>query len=72
MTTPNGRAEIEAMFGNPANPDGTANQAWQSSNIQKIAPQDDWRLFYQDYPSGTSVRDKYASPAGGHFCRSHG
>jgi hypothetical protein len=48
MTTPNGRPEIEAMFGNPANSNGTLNAAWEAVNIQKIAPPDGWRLFYQD------------------------
>lgn len=47
MTTPNGRAEIEAMFGNPANADGTLNEAWESANTRKGAPPDNWQLFYQ-------------------------
>jgi hypothetical protein len=48
MRTPNGRAEIEAMFGNPANADGTLNEAWEGQNIRKIAPPDGWQLFYQE------------------------
>jgi hypothetical protein len=47
MKTPNGRAEIEQMFGNPANSDGTLNEAWEDTNIRKIAPPDGWQLFYQ-------------------------
>ena len=47
MKTPNGRAEIEAMFGNPANSDGTLNEAWEGANIRKVAPPDGWRLYYQ-------------------------
>lgn len=47
MKTPNGRAEIEAMFGNPANSDGTLNEAWEGANIRRVAPPDGWRLFYQ-------------------------
>jgi hypothetical protein len=47
MKTPNGRAEIEAIFGNPANSDGTLNEAWEGANIRKVAPPDQWRLFYQ-------------------------
>ncbi len=47
MKTPNGRAEIEAMFGNPANSDGTLNEAWEGDNIRKVSPPDGWRLFYQ-------------------------
>jgi hypothetical protein len=47
MKTPKGRAEIEAVFGNPANADGTPNAAWESANIRKVAPPDGWRLFYQ-------------------------
>ncbi|HXB22724.1 MAG TPA: M15 family metallopeptidase [Candidatus Solibacter sp.] len=49
MTTPNGRPEIEAMFGNPANSNGALNAAWEAVNIQKIAPPEGWRLFYQDH-----------------------
>jgi hypothetical protein len=52
LTTPHGRAEIEAMFGNPANKDGTLNEAWEGANIRKIAPPDKWRLFYQDDERG--------------------
>jgi hypothetical protein len=37
MDTPNGRKEIEEMFGNPANDDGTPNEAWEGANIRKIA-----------------------------------
>jgi hypothetical protein len=47
MKTPNGRAEIAATFGNPANSDGTLNEAWEGANIRKVAPPDNWRLFYQ-------------------------
>jgi hypothetical protein len=47
MKIPNGRAEIEAMFGNPANSDGTLNEAWEGANIRRVAPPDGWRLFYQ-------------------------
>jgi hypothetical protein len=47
MKTPNGRAEIEAMFGNPANADGTLNEAWEGANIRKVAPPDNWQLFFQ-------------------------
>lgn len=35
------------MFGNPANSDGTLNEAWEGENIRKIAPPDGWQLFYQ-------------------------
>ena len=47
MQTPNGRQEIEAMFGNPANSDGTLNEAWEGANIRKVAPPDGWQLYYQ-------------------------
>jgi hypothetical protein len=47
MNTPNGRAEIIAMFGNPANSDGTLNEAWEGANIRKVAPPDGWQLFFQ-------------------------
>ena len=46
MNTPNGRAEIEAMFGNPANSNGTLNEAWEGANIRKVPPPDGWQLFY--------------------------
>ena len=48
MDTPNGRKEIEEMFGNPANDDGTLNEAWEGANIRKIAPPDGWQLYYKD------------------------
>ena len=47
MNPPNGRAEIETVFGNPANRDGTLNEAWEGENIRKIAPPDGWVLYYQ-------------------------
>ena len=47
MNTPKGRAQIEEMFGNPANSDGTLNEAWEGANIRKVAPPDGWHLFYQ-------------------------
>jgi hypothetical protein len=52
MKPPNGRKEIEAMFGNPANADGTLNEAWEGANIRKIAPPDGWQLYYQDDKRG--------------------
>jgi D-alanyl-D-alanine carboxypeptidase-like protein len=52
MKTPHGRKEIQAMFGDPANRDGTLNEAWEGNNIRKIAPPDKWRLFYQDDKRG--------------------
>ena len=52
ISTPNGRREIEEMFGNPANLDGTLNEAWEGSSIRKIAPPDKWRLYYQDDQRG--------------------
>lgn len=48
METPNGRKEIQNMFGNPAKSDGTLNAAWEGANIRKVAPPDGWQLFYQD------------------------
>ena len=47
METPNGRKEIEAMFGNPANSNGKLNEAWEGENIRKVPPPDGWRLYYQ-------------------------
>jgi hypothetical protein len=47
MKTPNGREEVEALFGNPANADGTLNEAWEGASIRKIAPPDGWQLYYQ-------------------------
>jgi hypothetical protein len=32
MKTPNGRKEIEAMFGNPSNHDGSLNEAWANKS----------------------------------------
>jgi hypothetical protein len=52
LKTPNGRAEIAAMFGNPANVNGTLNQAWEHANIVLVAPPN-WKLYYQN--SATSI-----------------
>jgi D-alanyl-D-alanine carboxypeptidase len=52
MSTPNGRDEIEEMFGNPANNDGTLNDHWFDQHIAKIAPPDGWQLYYQDDKKG--------------------
>jgi len=32
LKKPNGPAEVEEMFGNPANSDGTVNEAWKGKN----------------------------------------
>lgn len=48
MNTPNGRAEIEAMFGNPAKANGRLNEAWEGANIRRVPPPDGWQFFYQD------------------------
>jgi hypothetical protein len=47
METPIGRKAIEDLFGNPANSDGTLNEAWEGANIRKVAPPDGWQLYYQ-------------------------
>jgi len=47
METPHGRKEIEQVFGNPANSDGTLNEAWEGANIRKVPPPDGWLLYYQ-------------------------
>ena len=47
MKPPHGRAEIEEVFGNPANSDGTLNEAWEGEHIRKIPPPDGWILFFQ-------------------------
>lgn len=48
MNPPNDRPAIEAIFGNPANPDGTPNPAWERANIVLVPPPPGWRLYYQD------------------------
>ena len=48
MNTPNGYEEIEALFGKPANGDGTLNEAWEGENIRKVPPPDGWLLYYQE------------------------
>jgi D-alanyl-D-alanine carboxypeptidase-like protein len=55
MDTPNGRAEIEAVFGNPANGDGTLNEAWEDQNIIRVKPPEGWVLFYQEDDKLTPV-----------------
>ncbi len=47
MNTPNGYAEIDALFGNPSNPDGSLNKAWQHANIISVPPPAGWQLYYQ-------------------------
>lgn len=55
MKTPNGRKEIEALFGNPAGSNGQVNPHWEDQNIRKIAPPDGWQLYYQDGSTLTPV-----------------
>jgi D-alanyl-D-alanine carboxypeptidase len=52
MKTPNGRKEIQELFGNPVNKDGTLNEAWEGQNIRKVPPPDGWQLYYQDDEKG--------------------
>lgn len=47
MKAPRGREGIENIFGNPANGDGTLNEAWEGENIRKVPPPDGWQLYYQ-------------------------
>lgn len=48
LQPPNGRAEIEKMFGDPANADGTLNEHWEEQNILRVPPPAPWQLYYQD------------------------
>lgn len=48
IKTPNGYEEINSLFGNPANIDGTLNKAWESANIIIVAPPAGWQLYYQN------------------------
>ena len=48
MKTPNGRTEIQAVFGNPAKANGNLNEAWEAANIRRVPPPGAWELFYQD------------------------
>jgi hypothetical protein len=50
MNTPNGYNQIRQMFGNPANDDGSLNQAWYHANIITVPPPPGWRLYYQNAP----------------------
>jgi D-alanyl-D-alanine carboxypeptidase-like protein len=52
MKTPNGRKEIEEMFGNPANRDGTLNKVWEKDHIELVTPPSGWQLYYQDDKKG--------------------
>lgn len=47
---PNGYTEINAVFGNPANTNGSLNHAWQAANIAPVTPPPGWQLYYQDHP----------------------
>lgn len=46
MKTPHGYNEINALFGFPANPDGTLNKAWEHANIIAVKPPPGWKLFF--------------------------
>lgn len=48
MKTPNGRAEITAVFGNPAKSSGMLNEAWEAEYIRRVPPPNGWQLYYQD------------------------
>lgn len=48
LHTPNGREEIQQMFGTPNNNDGTLSEVWEEQNIRKITPPVGWQLYYQD------------------------
>jgi len=50
VTTPNGYSEINTLFGNPANHDGTLNKAWEAANILVAEPPAGWKLYYQNSP----------------------
>jgi hypothetical protein len=51
MNTPNGYAEINAMFGNPSNADRSLNHAWYRASIITVPPPPGWQLFYQSSPT---------------------
>jgi hypothetical protein len=53
--TPNGRNEIEEMFGRPNNNDGTLNEGWEQENIKLIAPPAGWQLYFQGDHGSTPV-----------------
>jgi hypothetical protein len=57
MNTPNGYEEINALFGNPSNIDGSVNFAWQHANIIAVTPPAGWQLYYQgDSPPLTPIK----------------
>jgi len=51
MDVPNGYKKIGDLFGNPLNPDGTLNHAWEDANIEIVIPPNGWRLYYQNAPN---------------------
>lgn len=46
MNTPHGRAEIIALCGNPSQPNGMLDPAWEAANIVLVKPPG-WALWYQ-------------------------
>lgn len=48
METPNGYNEIQQLFGNPANTDGSKNLAWEMANITTVSAPGGWKLFHQN------------------------
>jgi hypothetical protein len=53
METPKGYSQINALFGNPANSDGSLNLAWEHANIHTVSPPNGWKLYYQN--TATSI-----------------
>jgi hypothetical protein len=48
MKTPNGRKEIEEIFGSPSKANGMLNEAWEAEYICRVPPPNGWQLYYQD------------------------
>lgn len=51
MNTPDGYSQIDSLFGNPANSDGSLNYAWFHANIITVSPPSGWQLYYQSSPT---------------------
>jgi hypothetical protein len=60
MTTPNGRAQVKAVFGNPALRNGSLNKHWEATNIIDVTLP--YKMFYGGKPVTHISFHKLAAP----------
>lgn len=55
MEPPQGRAEIEKLFGNPSMINGKLNEEWARANIMLVPTPNNWQLYYQNSGKLTKI-----------------